>query len=223
MEDCMSMDYYQILGVSRDATAVEIKKAYRKLALKFHPDVSRDTPNAEEEFRKITEAYGVLIDPGKRMRYDHDSRGGFAREEVFRDIFSHSDFNDVFDDLPVKTEWMERVLNLGRVIAYEALIYGGTPGQILRRSLFRVATGSAMRFFHNVMDIHEQIRVPQEIASRGGHITIEYRPGFNTRRIRVHIPQKIKPGSVLKIAGMGRKNFRKNVGDLYLHVDIVSS
>ncbi|MBN2299371.1 MAG: J domain-containing protein, partial [Deltaproteobacteria bacterium] len=184
----MSMDYYQILGVPRDAGAVEIKKAYRKLALKVHPDVNRDTPGAEEDFRKITEAYGVLIDPGKRMKYDSDSRGGFEREEVFRDIFSRSDFRDVFDDMPVKTEWMEKVLNLGKVIAYEALIYGGTPRQILKRSLLKLATHGAAKFFHNVMDIHEQITIPAEIASRGGHITIEYRPGFSMCRIKVSIP-----------------------------------
>ena len=217
------MDYYRILGVSQDAVPAEIKKAYRKLALKVHPDVNRDDPHPEEDFQKITEAYGVLIDPGKREKYDRDRQGGFEREEVFRDIFSHRDFRDVFDDLPVKTEWMEKVLNVSKVIAYDALIYGGGPKEILKRSLFRLATHGAAKLFHNVMDIHEEIKIPAEIASRGGYITIEYRPGFSMRRIKVSIPQRIRSGTVLRIAGMGRKNFRKKAGDLYLHVDIASS
>jgi DnaJ-class molecular chaperone len=219
----MTRDYYQILELSRNAAPKEIKKAYRKLALKFHPDVNRDDPVCEENFKEITEAYGVLIDPEKRRIYDRDHHEDFKREEVFRDIFSRSDFRDVFDDLPLKREWIDRLFNISKVIAYEALVYGGRPGEILRRSLFRLATRSASKIFHNVMDIHEKIRIPPEIAAHGGHITIEYRPGFSMRRIKISIPKKIKSGTVLRIAGMGRKNFRQKAGDLYLHADIASS
>jgi curved DNA-binding protein len=219
----MSRDYYQILGLSREATSVEIKKAYRRLALKVHPDVSREAPGSEEQFKEITEAYGVLIDPTKRTKYDRDRQGHFTREEVFDDIFSRSDFVDVFDDLPVKREWLDKVLNISRVIAYEALIYGGGPKAILKRSLFKLAVYSAAKVFHNVMDIHEQIKIPDEVATNGGYITIEYRPGFSSRRIKVGIPKSITSGAVLRIAGMGRKNFRNKAGDLYLHLDIVSS
>jgi DnaJ-class molecular chaperone len=73
------------------------------------------------------------------------------------------------------------------------------------------------------MDIHEPILIPEEIASSGGYITIEYRPGFSKRRIKVSIPQSIKSGTVLRIAGMGRRNPSNKSGDLYLHVDIESS
>jgi molecular chaperone DnaJ len=69
----MAVDYYETLGVSREATADEIKKAYRKLAMKHHPDVATDDPNAEEKFKSIAEAYEVLKDPQKRSVYD---RGG---------------------------------------------------------------------------------------------------------------------------------------------------
>ncbi|MBN2558455.1 MAG: J domain-containing protein, partial [Clostridia bacterium] len=63
-------DYYEILGVSRDAGAEEIKKAYRKLAKEYHPDINKEKPDAEHKFKEISEAYEVLSDPEKRSRYD---------------------------------------------------------------------------------------------------------------------------------------------------------
>ncbi len=219
----MVKDYYQILCITKDAGAEEIKRAYRRLAMKFHPDLNGDDPSSVEDFRDITEAYGVLIDAEKRRRYDRDRARNFERETVFQDIFSRSEFREVFDDLPIRQEWIEKLLMMSRAIVYEALVYGGRPTDVLKRSIIRLATSSAKRFFHSFMDIHEDIRIPREIASSGGYITIEYRPGFSKRRIKVSIPQSIRPGSVLRIAGMGRKNPANRSGDLYLHVDIESS
>ncbi|MGW8251193.1 MAG: DnaJ domain-containing protein, partial [Anaerolineales bacterium] len=63
-------DYYKVLGVSRNASAEEIKKSYRKLARKYHPDINPEDENAEEKFKEINEAYQVLSDPEKRQKYD---------------------------------------------------------------------------------------------------------------------------------------------------------
>jgi molecular chaperone DnaJ len=94
-------DYYQTLGVSRTATAEDIKKAYRKKALQYHPDKNPGDPLAEEKFKEATEAYEVLGDPRKRAEYDrygHRSRfdgGGYRTQRPdFGDIF-----NDIFDDI----------------------------------------------------------------------------------------------------------------------------
>jgi molecular chaperone DnaJ len=90
-------DYYEILGVSRSAASEEIKRAYRKLAVKFHPDKNPDDPHAEEKFKEIGEAYDVLMDADKRSAYDRfghaafaqgGSRGGFHDPfDIFREVF----------------------------------------------------------------------------------------------------------------------------------------
>ncbi|MBI4382820.1 MAG: molecular chaperone DnaJ [Nitrospinae bacterium] len=94
-------DYYEILNVSRDASETEIKKAYRQLAIKFHPDKNPDNKEAEDKFKEASEAYEVLRDPEKRRVYDqfgHDGlKGqGFRGFQGFEDIFSS--FGDIFSD-----------------------------------------------------------------------------------------------------------------------------
>ncbi len=102
-------DYYEILGISRTATAEEIKTAYRKLAMKYHPDRNQGDKEAEERFKEIAEAYEVLSDPAKRERYDrfgHEGvkaggySGGFHDPfDLFREVFGGGGFGTIFDDL----------------------------------------------------------------------------------------------------------------------------
>lgn len=95
-------DYYEVLGVSKDASAEEIKKAYRKLAVKYHPDRNQGDSNAEEKFKEATEAYEVLSDETKRKNYNSfgfsgvDNNGGFNASSFkdFADIFGDMDIND---------------------------------------------------------------------------------------------------------------------------------
>ncbi|MBN2066186.1 MAG: molecular chaperone DnaJ [Candidatus Thermoplasmatota archaeon] len=88
-------DYYDILGVSKDASKAEIKKAYRKLALKYHPDKNKEA-GSEEKFKEISEAYAVLYDDDKRKLYDTYGHAGINQQFSREDIFRGADFSDIF-------------------------------------------------------------------------------------------------------------------------------
>src|SRR5436189_1444147 len=98
-------DYYEVLGVGRSASDEEVKRAYRKLAVKFHPDKNPDDPHAEEKFKELGEAYDVLMDADKRAAYDRFGHAAFAPGgagfgqgvfhdpfEIFREVFGGGGF-----------------------------------------------------------------------------------------------------------------------------------
>jgi molecular chaperone DnaJ len=91
-------DYYDVLGVSKDASKDEIKDAYRKLAMQYHPDRNK-SPDAEEKFKEISEAYAVLSDDEKRQQYDLLGHAGFDQRYTAEDIFRGADFDSIFRDL----------------------------------------------------------------------------------------------------------------------------
>jgi len=93
-------DYYEILGIKKDASKSEIKKAYRKLALKFHPDKNK-SKDAEEKFKEISEAYAVLYDDDKRRLYDQYGHAGIDQQFSQEDIFRGADFGDIFRGMGV--------------------------------------------------------------------------------------------------------------------------
>lgn len=105
-------DYYQILGVTEDSSEDEIRRQYRKLAMQYHPDRNPDDPDAEEQFKAVAEAYGVLTDPEKRSAYnrarayggtwqDNPDQGGFtySQEDILRDLFKDPRFQMMFQGL----------------------------------------------------------------------------------------------------------------------------
>jgi len=94
----MARDYYSILGIGKDASIDDIKKAYRDLALKYHPDRNK-SPDAEEKFKEINEAYAVLSDPEKRRQYDAYGPEGFSQKYTPEDIFRNFNFEDIFKDV----------------------------------------------------------------------------------------------------------------------------
>jgi curved DNA-binding protein CbpA len=133
-------DYYTILGVPHNATEEKIKQAYRRLALKYHPDRNPGDPHAEERFKEVSEAYGVLADRDKRRRYDVEGtsfRGTghqYRQEDIFRDMFRNPDAYDLFRDLSREfekhgirfdQEFINRVFFGGRGFFFGGVFFGG--------------------------------------------------------------------------------------------------
>ncbi len=145
-----NFDYYETLSVAQDALPEEIKKAYRKLALETHPDRNPGNAGAEERFKRINEAYGVLSDPGKRAQYDQyrrfgrgapeTGRGsgfGYSQEEIFRDFFSSGQGKDVFQEMEKEfarmgmrfdSSFVNNLFFGGRNIFFQGFVFG--PGKI---------------------------------------------------------------------------------------------
>ena len=138
-------DYYEVLGVARDADAKEIRDAFRQLARRYHPDVSTE-PDAERRFRQIAEAYGVLSDPDKRASYDAQGFAGLAGVSA-EDLWGGIDFADILgSSLPGFGRWFERLfgspgprprrgedLRADLVISLDRVLTGGEEPVTIRR------------------------------------------------------------------------------------------
>lgn len=147
-------DYYAILGVSPGAPDEELKRAYRRLALQYHPDKNPGNPKAEERFKEISEAYAVLADQAKRRQYDafrqaqagaHGSPGGFrySQEEIFRDLFSNPDLSSVFAEMSREfaragirfdDAFVREVFFGGRGFVFGGVFMGAPIGVLWRRA-----------------------------------------------------------------------------------------
>jgi DnaJ-class molecular chaperone len=146
-------DYYQILEVSPEASADEIRRAYRRLALRNHPDRNPGDSSAEERFKSISEAYGVLIDLEKRRQYDQsrswtahsrktEKDFGYSQEEIFRDLFRNPEASRIFQDLfrefdkagvRFDKQFFDRVFFGGRGILFGGIFVWGPLGPLSHR------------------------------------------------------------------------------------------
>lgn len=216
-------DYYQILGVSKTATPEEIKKAYRKLARKYHPDLNPGDKEAEQRFKEINEAQEVLSDPEKRTKYDQFGRywqqaaagtpppgagvgvGGF-------DYSQYGSFDDFINEL------------LGR--------FGGSASRGSgERRVYTYGTDPGAGGFGSFEDIFGSggfRDIPA--ADTEAAITLTFSEAFGGTQkrlqldgetINVRIPPGAKPGSRIRIKGKGRISpYSQQRGDLYLTIDL---
>jgi curved DNA-binding protein len=204
-------DYYQILGVPRDAEKSDIKKAYRKLARRYHPDVNSEA-DAEEKFKEINEAYEVLKDPDKRQAYDrfgadwkHGQQfdgggfqdGGFQGGSYSSGGFSGGDFSDFFESI-FRGDFQQG---------------GGSPFQQGQQRQRRGA------------DLQLKLDITLEEAFNGGSKTIQFAktPGSaEMKKLKITIPKSVSQGQKIRLAKQGQAAPRAGEpGDLYLEMNIL--
>ena len=215
-------DYYGILGIQKDATEKEIKRAYRKLARKYHPDLNQDNPKAEEKFKALNEAHEVLSDPEKRKKYDHfgqcwqqapDSTSTGARSVnntsySAEDFERYGDFSSFIDEL------------LGR----------SSQGGPSRQRSYTYTTNGFQDFNEFGSDPFGgfQQDLPQDLEAE---ITLTFSEAFqgtqkrftigSSETVKVRIPAGAKPDSRIRLKGKGRKSpFNQQRGDLYLTINL---
>lgn len=205
-------DYYQVMGVKRDATQDEIKRAYRKQARKYHPDVSKE-PDAEAHFKELGEAYEVLKDPEKRAAYDQLGANWKAGQDFrpppdWKEGFEFSGGDFAGGDTADYSEFFESLYGRGS----------------------RSAQGSRASFHAQGEDRHARVLIDLEDAYAGTTRSITLRVpevdgqgrlSMREHTLNVTIPRGIRAGQHIRLAGQGAPGIGQGKpGDLYLEVEI---
>ncbi|MGB9799988.1 MAG: DnaJ C-terminal domain-containing protein [Thermanaerothrix sp.] len=205
-------DYYKILGVDRNATEEEIKKAYRRLAMKYHPDRNPGDKSAEEKFKEINEAYEVLGDPEKRKRYDALGESYFRWQQSG----APGDFNweEWFAQGPVGTRTVRIDLDdlfgdLGGFSDFFSAIFGGMPGTTTRTA--------GRRTRQTTPAVEQPVQITLEEAYRGTTRLIQ----VDGRRLEGKIPPGARTGTKVRLAGQGPIGPNGQRSDLYLVIEVL--
>lgn len=220
-------DYYKILGVAKDADHDAIRKAFRKLARQYHPDVNPGDKAAEEKFKEINEAHEVLSDPEKRKKYDEMlayyqqygrwpgegmTDGGFGRAGAAGAgagggqyyTMSEEDLEDLFGGQSPFSDFFETFFQSG----------AGAPGAGTRARTGRTRATPGQ-------DVESLVEITLAEAYQGVTRTFELtEPDGNTRRIEVKIPAGVDEGARIRIAGQGMQGTAGR-GDLYLRIHLL--
>lgn len=212
------MDYYEILGVKKDSSPSEIKKAYRKLALKYHPDKNNGGKEAEAKFKEINEAYAVLSDPDKKKQYDLYGSANFHQRYSQEDIFRGFDLNDILRQFGFGATGQSahfRSNNMGGGNSFSSFFNQGNPGG---------CGGGCHPAAEKGQDMTYQITVTLEEVLYGAERTITLRKNGDSQNVSVKIPKGIEAGKKLRLQGQGGVSRNGGPpGDLYLKVDIASN
>lgn len=220
-------DYYQVLGVPRDATAEQIKKAYRQLARKYHPDVSKE-PDAAARMSEVNEAHAVLSDPGKRAAYDAIGQGRQQGESFtpppdwdagyefsgrgFEGMDAH-EFSDFFSSLFGGMG--------GGMGGMGGMGAGSGPGARTRRP----AGGPLRGEDHHakvLLDLQDAWQgATRQVTLRAPQLDEQGRVQIQERTLEVRIPAGVRPGQLIRLAGQGGAGVGGGpAGDLFLQVQI---
>jgi curved DNA-binding protein len=209
-------DYYAILGISKTATEEEIKKTFRKLALKYHPDRNPGDKAAEERFKQISEAYEVLSDPEKRQKYDrfgqywqqvgqsggYGSRGNANVDSMGFDFSQYGNFEEFINEL------LGRFNTPGAGQTYSAYRRGPSAGGFGDFGNYGTSTPGGDREASLKLTFAEALRGVQKRLNLGNEV------------IEVRIPAGAKNGSRVRVKGKGYNNNYGQRGDLFLLVSL---
>lgn len=209
----MEQDYYKILGVSPQATLDEIKKAYRQLALKYHPDKNKGDKQAEEMFKKISEAYAVLSNPEKRAQYDAMGSAAFHTRFSQEDIFRGFNFSDIFQELGIGGD-------IFRFFAGQGWTSG--LGKRGRSKIFDFGSFGDFGTFETAsrgQDLQIELPLTLHEMAFGAEKIVEYYRDGKVEKIAVKIPPGTIPGKKLRLPGKGNSAPGGGpAGDLYIKI-----
>lgn len=223
----MADDYYTILGVEKTASKDDIKKAYRKLAMKLHPDKHKGNKEMEDRFKKINEAYAVLGDDEKRRQYDMIGAEGFSQQFSQEDIFRGVDMNTFFRDVGFGRDFFgDDLLSAifggdGRRGGTFRFRVGGSPfggadfGGAQDRGFGRKAPAPAPS------DAEFELAIDLEAVVTGGKRAVSLDVGTGVETLEVTIPKGVREGQKLRLRGRGPADPRTGRrGDLIAKVKI---
>ena len=202
----MSESLYETLGVSKGASSDEIKKAYRKLARKYHPDINKD-PGAEDKFKEINAAYEILSDEKKRAQYDQYGDNMFGGQNFHDFARGSADMGDLNDIL-------KNIFSGG--FGGGGAKFSGGFGRGFEG--FEGFGGGGFGFGGADLDVNAKISIPFDVAVTGG----EHKINFNGESIKIKIPSGIEGGEKLRIKGKG-KSAGGQTGDLILAISVEPS
>ncbi len=198
-------DYYKILGAEKNTSDEEIKKKYRKLAMKYHPDKTKGDKTAEEKFKNISEAYAVLSDKEKRKQYDTFGSSGFHQRYSQEDIFRNFDFGNIFKEFGI----------------------GGGRGGGVRFSFGNDSPfggfGGGQQAPVKGPDITYELSLTLREVANGTEKTISLQHGGHSEKITVKIPAGMITGKKLRLTGKGEQSqYGGPSGDLYIRSKIIN-
>ncbi|CUU39773.1 MULTISPECIES: DnaJ family protein [Helicobacter] len=200
----MSKSLYDTLEINENASSEEIKKAYRKLARKYHPDINKE-PGAEEKFKEVNAAYEVLSDENKKAQYDRFGDAMFGGQN-FHDFSRAQGANVNFDDL------ISSIFGMGG--------FSKGNGGAFNFGNFGFGSGGGDDFGFSTpsLDLQDNIKIPFESAALGGSYHYNGRSG----NFDIKIPVGIKDGETIRLKGKGNSHNGRS-GDLLLKVQVASS
>ncbi len=220
----MAKEYYKVLGVAKGASAEEIKKAFRKLALKYHPDRNKGDKEAEDKFKEINEAYAVLSDPKKKQEYDTYGSSGFKQRYSQEDIFKGSDINDILRGMGLGGDVFSQFFGggaRGGRGGFRTYTYSGGPGAGGFGG-FQQPYGDMGGAPARGTDLVYELPVSLEDVFHGGEKMVSYRVGERNERISVKVPPGIESGKKLRLGGKGEPGPPgAPAGDLLIKINVL--